>query len=205
MGRSKTPAKAAEFPWSSTARLMASLALLWHLAATLIGPLSLPPTILSDYLLPLFGPYHKAIFGGHAYKFFAPDPGPSHLIEFDVERADGSHVTGTFPDRSVNFPRLLYHRHFMLTESVGHEIPDPNSQARSWQESVPSPMQRQFAESYADHLLAVHQGTRVTLTLVRHEIATPTQIAREHVKLTDPRSYQRAPLIVRRASEGTQP
>ncbi|MEE2641788.1 MAG: hypothetical protein VX768_14265 [Planctomycetota bacterium] len=52
----------------------------------------------------------------HGYRFFAPDPGPSHLIHFEVARADGTTVRGSFPDRKQHVPRLLYHRYFMISE-----------------------------------------------------------------------------------------
>lgn len=54
----------------------------------------------------------------HGYHFFAPEPGASTVVRYVATRSDGSVVTGQIPDRSQHIPRLLYHRHFMLTESL---------------------------------------------------------------------------------------
>jgi len=64
------------------------------------------------------------LFLGHGYRFFAPDPGPSHLVEFEITSADGSVVSGRFPDRdddANSLPRLQYHRWFMLSETIWSE------------------------------------------------------------------------------------
>ena len=51
------------------------------------------------------------------HHFFAPDPGASTLVQYTVERPDGTILEGRMPNRQI-VPRLLYHRHFMLTESI---------------------------------------------------------------------------------------
>jgi hypothetical protein len=65
--------------------------------------------------LTLFGnairPYSQWLYMDHGYFFFAPNPGPGHLVQYQV----GSE-TRTFPDKAKHWPRLLYHRHFMLSE-----------------------------------------------------------------------------------------
>ena len=181
--------------WSRAERLGVSLLLVWHLTAILIGPLSLPPSILGSALGPWFAPYHRTLFIGHAYKFFAPDPGPSHLIEYVLEMPDGARREGVLPDRKVHWPRLLYHRHFMLTEFIGNGPPDPSWERQpEWELQAPSEWQRHRAESYARHLLAVSGARRVSLTLKQHALATPPQITIDRVSLTDPRSYRRKPL-----------
>jgi hypothetical protein len=55
------------------------------------------------------GPYVDWMYLDHGYFFFAPNPGPSHLVGI----RDQSVV---FPDRKEQWPRLLYHRYFMLSE-----------------------------------------------------------------------------------------
>ena len=54
----------------------------------------------------------------NGYRFFAPEPGPSHLIRYEVTLPDGTRKEGFFPDRAHHQPRLLYHRYFMLSEFV---------------------------------------------------------------------------------------
>ena len=62
-------------------------------------------------------PYLQILYLNHGYQFFAPEPGESTLLAFEAERDDGTVVRGRIPDRTT-WPRLLYHRHFMLTEHM---------------------------------------------------------------------------------------
>ena len=66
----------------------------------------------------MVAPVHRALFMGHGYRFFAPNPSASHLVQYKVTRDDGTQVEGAFPDRDSMWPRLLYHRWFMLSETV---------------------------------------------------------------------------------------
>jgi len=192
------PEHSSTSPWSRTARITVSLLIVWHLAAVLIGPLSVPQSIHGSAAIPAFLPYHRIFNVGHAYKFFAPDPGPSHLIEYDLVRSDGSHITGKLPDRNVHWPRLLYHRHFMLTEFVGNMPPDMTVDlaGREWEQLPISTMQRTRVNGYAQHLLHKHDAVRATLTLVQHGMPSMEQIVQERAPLSDERSYRRRPLGV---------
>lgn len=104
-------------PWQ---RGLISLLICAFLIVVLIGPLSNP--IASRHLTaPLatwVSPLHRALFLGHGYRFFAPDPGPAHLVEYKITHADGKQVKKIFPDRDAISPRLLYHRWFMLSETI---------------------------------------------------------------------------------------
>ncbi len=192
-------------PWSVAARVVVSLLLVWHLMAVLIGPLATPPSVLASSLRYIFHPYTDSLDLNHGYKFFAPDPGPSHLIEYDLEMADGKHVTGTFPDRKVHWPRLLYHRHFMLTEFIANVEPGAAGRAGETlpnrEQSLPEAVQHEYikqqtyAKSYAEHLLNTSGAKQVTLQLVRHHLPEPNQVI-EGAKLDNPASYVRRPLGV---------
>lgn len=67
-------------------------------------------------------PYSQWLYINHGYFFFAPNPGPGHLIRcsFSPEKKDNptdkSSNILTLPDRNEHWPRLLYHRYFMLSE-----------------------------------------------------------------------------------------
>ena len=174
--------------WSPGVRWGVSAVLVWHLVGLLVGPISSPPSILGDRLQSVYGPYLQAAYLNHGYKFFGPDPGPSHLVRYVVEMADGERIEGTFPDRKIHWPRLLYHRHFMLSEFlVGLAGPwDPRF---DWAKQPLSPPQEAYVESYAHHLLAKHGGKRVTLYLVEHRLATPKEVA-DGMRLDDPELYR---------------
>ncbi len=68
-------------------------------------------------------PYSQWLYMNHGYFFFAPNPGPSHLIQCSLSSrsaTDSSEKelvqTLFLPDRKEHWPRLLYHRYFMLSE-----------------------------------------------------------------------------------------
>jgi hypothetical protein len=89
----------------------------------LIGPLS-NPVASPHFSAPIaaqVSPIHRILFLGHGYRFFAPNPGPSHRVIYQGVRADGSKFEGHFPDRNNHWPRLLYHRWFMLSETLFNE------------------------------------------------------------------------------------
>jgi hypothetical protein len=74
-------------------------------------------------------PYSQWLYLDHGYFFFAPNPGPSHLVQVQTSRNIAAPEeksrdstppdpkdTFVFPDRKRNWPRLRYHRYFMLSE-----------------------------------------------------------------------------------------
>ena len=129
--RTSSRLRTATQPVGSGVRLLVSALLVWHLAAILVGPFSLPPTVMGDRLHPVFRPYLGATYLDHSYKFFAPDPGPSHLVRYDLEFTDGTHRGSAFPSLTDEWPRLFYHRHFMLSEFINLAPPDPNVPPRT--------------------------------------------------------------------------
>ena len=114
------PTAAPGLPWSSWQRALASVVILVYLFVLLVGPLSNP--IKSQHLTaPIaatLSPLHRGLFMGHGYRFFAPNPGDSHLVQYKITKDDGTQIEGVFPDRENVWPRLLYHRWFMLSETI---------------------------------------------------------------------------------------
>lgn len=199
-------------------RALVSLLLLLHLAAVILPPMSMEGSPLMSRGWRWMQPYIEAAYLNHGYHFFAPQPGPSHLIRYELELPDGSRKEGTFPSRDDNWPRLLYHRHFMLTEflNVLHEnalreadlerdqqraAPVQTSQyyppgaepstppAADPPRYVDRELLEIYSHSYADHLLARHGAQRVTIRLVRHLIPFPDDI-RAGMPLDDPSLYR---------------
>ncbi len=103
-------------------RIAISLLLLWHLAAVIgrpwefatQGPFGNSPSASTFYQV--VGGYSQFLYLDHGYAFFAPDPGPSHYFVADVQATNNPKTQLKFPDLSQQWPRLLYHRHFMLAE-----------------------------------------------------------------------------------------
>src|SRR5438132_1329515 len=109
-------------------RVLITLALLLHLTAVIAAPWSGPEPggPLSEMVVHPFRQYLDATYCGHGYRFFAPAPGPSHLVQYTLTMPDGDIKTGRFPDKQTEWPRLFYHRHFMLTDKLGNILgPEP--------------------------------------------------------------------------------
>jgi hypothetical protein len=177
-------------------KVLISIVVAAHLAAIISAPWSIggfnpriPPPALPSLVAQVAGPYLDATYGGHGYRFFCPEPGPSHLIRYRMVMPDGTTSTGAFPDLNTEWPRLFYHRHFMLTEKLAGfwnpEVPpaDAPPQARAnWQS-----MRKTFetvARSYAMHLLASSAAREITLQLVEHQLPGPNELA-DNISLND--------------------
>jgi len=177
------PIPAPSKPWNPWVCRGVGLLLALHCLAVVVGPWSVPPSsLLSQDFYAVFEPYIEATFLNHGYHFFAPDPGPSHLVRYEVVRADGSEVKGHFPDRDQHWPRLIYHRHFMLTEHLN-----------GFYESDQKEVAEKHAASYAEHLRRLHEGKEVRLFLVRHQLPSPENV-QQGMRLTDPSLYRERPL-----------
>lgn len=165
--------------WSPLWRRLATLAIVLHLTGVFVAPWAFQMrSALNDGLAQFYRPYLDAAYLNHGYAFFAPDPGPSHLIRYEVTRANGDTVTGVFPNPAEHRPRLLYHRHFMLTEFVAN---------------CPPELGQEYVRSYAKHLLAKHDGDQAVLTMRRHLLPGPEDVL-NGMRLDDPQLYQERPL-----------
>lgn len=103
-------------------RLCLSVLLIGHLWAVIGRPFEFAtqgtfgtsPSV-STFYAPVRG-YSQFAYMDHGYAFFAPDPGPSHFIQAAITDSNGGRMEAKFPDLADQWPRLLYHRHFMLAE-----------------------------------------------------------------------------------------
>ncbi len=152
--------------------------LLYHLCAIVIAPAAVAPSSeLIESAWDVFQPYLQLLCLNNGYHFFAPEPTESTLLAYKAERADGTVVEGRIPNRGI-FPRLLYHRHFMLTEHM---------------KDAPEDLRTEWVASYAEHLCRKYGAARVSLTGQIHNLPT-TEMVRAGVRLDDPASYEDEPL-----------
>ena len=170
-------------PWL---RRLASIMIVAFLAIVILGPLSNP--IASRHLTaPLaawVSPFHRALFLGHGYRFFAPNPGPSHLVQYKITRADGTQLEGAFPDREKIKPRLLYHRWFMLSETV-------------YSEHAQTPGQREFERlnlSRLQQVKALNKGGRMVM-------ARSLEATRQREEEAYQRTLKRIDVLVRNIAQ----
>jgi len=176
------PPPASARHWSAAARLLASLAIIVYLAAVTLPPLAGPPPAseLAGRLMQPLRPLVGALYLGHGYRFFAPDPGPGHSIRWKMQLTDGSERSGSIPDRDADRPRLLYHRRFMVAEKIAALVPPPDAPEgvrlaarRDWQPLI---------KGVAGNLLAAHDGVRVRLEMVEHFLPGPDDVVQNRTE-----------------------
>jgi hypothetical protein len=209
-----------------------SLLLALHLSAVFVAPFAAACNVrgssspLADAAYGVLRPYIAALFLDHGYFFFAPDPGPNHLVEYKVEFGDGRPpVEGRFPNLATERPRLLYHRHFMLSESLYSAFvppqppPEPSpppltataEQRATYQlqrgehERLLADWQRRrrqyeaIWQSIERHLLHQYDGDKVTLTRIEHRPPLPDEFESGQRKLTSEELYVKLPETARGA------
>jgi hypothetical protein len=176
------PPPASARHWSAAARLLASLAIIVYLAAVTLPPLAGPPPAseLAGRLMQPLRPLVGALYLGHGYRFFAPDPGPGHTIRWTLQRADGSESSGSIPDRDADRPRLLYHRRFMVAEKIAALVPPLDAPEgvrfaarQDWQPLI---------KGVAGNLLAAHDGVQVRLEMVEHFLPGPDDVVQNRTE-----------------------
>jgi hypothetical protein len=189
MSADMKPIEAGQGGWSPRTKRWVSALLLFHLAAVLTPPLAADPAShLASTVYWCLHPYIQAAYLDNSYRFFAPEPSASNLVRYELELKDGTHLGGVFPNLNEHWPRLLYHRHFMLSERVGNGMP----MAQDLRPGDPLPeiprVPQAYINSYANHLLAAYDARKVTLYCRRHMLPSPVDIMRGR-KLSDERFY----------------
>ncbi len=147
-------------------------------------------------------PYSQWLYLDHGYFFFAPNPGPGHLIrcslsrEKDVEltESEASASTRFFPNRKLDWPRLRYHRYFMLSEfynsryaprQVTDELKKDSEFLARW--TFDNDLYLQIQTSMTKSLKHSTGATQVDLRRLERLLPDPPQILREGFALDDPR------------------
>lgn len=200
---SPSPARRANGRPSLPVRVVVSAILVWHIIAVFIAPMSVPPTsylIMNIAQRPPMQWYLDALYINHGYAFFAPDPGAGRLVRWEVLDNQGRVIEqqkGEFPNKKEQWPRLWYHRHFMLADQAGAGPED---------ERNPNFWARKYLEAYARHILRRSEnGAAVRVRWIEHRPLDP-KAAFDGAKLDDPSTYrQELPdIIVRRSDLGPE-
>jgi hypothetical protein len=164
---------------SRRSRIAISAVVMYHLLAVFLGAwMGSPPTSpFADAIARPFRTYIGLADLNHGYRFFAPNPGPSHLFRYRLVFADGKMRDGFFPDREEHWPRLFYHRYFMLSENLN--VLRPGSPSRDLSKAESEQLLRGFralADSYAAELLRKNDAMRIDWEYVRHYQALPDDV-----------------------------
>jgi hypothetical protein len=154
-------------------------------------------------------PYVEWMYLDHGYFFFAPNPGPSHLVAVDrkdqrpplmlarppEEGVPIDQYVYVFPDRKRHWPRLLYHRYFMLSEFYNNRFApdrlleedrdDPDFVAR-WERD--RALYVQLGASIERSMEKTLGSTEpLLLRRLERDLPSPDQVMKDGWQLDDPR------------------
>jgi hypothetical protein len=123
---------------------------------------------------PLIYHYTNLLYINNGYDFFSPDPVGSFIVRYQVLDTMGQPIKeGAFPDRNVQWPRLLYHRYMMLAD----QAMGAGARTEKWKQLI------------AERLLKEFHGASVRLTVQRHHLLTPAEVLEGH-RQDEPWTYQ---------------
>lgn len=164
--------------WSRGWRRFVTVLLIWHLVAIVHTPLTLGGGFAN-----LLGPwqwvrdYATLLYLDHGYRFFAPEPGPTHTVKLVL--GDGElQQTIRLPDRASTWPRLLYHRWFMLGESLSNAVDGAVAGAAPFREAQ-AELEREIATARAQALITEVQE----LTALRDDNAREYQFHQQALRI----------------------
>jgi hypothetical protein len=147
--------------------------------------------------------YGQTLYLDRGYAFFAPDPGPPHLMRAEI--ASATPETGPeirwYPHLNDQRPRLLYHRHFMLAEFLNDSYqpklpaeaaslvgPDlPLEELQVWRNG--RQRYEMILESMNQHLAVKFPNRQVKLDRVEHLLPDFVVYAATPTPLNDPSTY----------------
>ena len=188
---------------SRNVKLGLSLVIIVHLLAVVLPPLAFQTngqlgqsSAVATAMRPLAA-YAQSLYLDRGYAFFAPDPGPSHLFQAAITQPNGEIVETLFPDKEQQWPRLNYHRHFMLSEFL-NEVYCPPGPPADFVRSDPEAakewvrLRRRYEDvrqSVVDHLRSVNNGAPVAIRRIEHVIPNHVEFQELDVDLSDPRLY----------------
>ncbi len=210
--------------WGVWPRRIASVAILFHGLAVIAEPFHFftrSPVRASAadarLLRSSIAPYVDFMFLSHGYFFFAPNPGPNHLIRCELvpegpNAEPPDRLIIEFPDRKKHWPRLLYHRYFMLSEFYNNmfapaDLPPEaktNSRARAdW--TADRERYTRLQTDIIRNLQSHYPNHSVMLRRVAHLQPSEEQFFQEHWKLTDPRLYTVLPETLEQLEASSNP
>ena len=191
-------------PLSRLARTVISLLVSGHLLAVVLpplafqtrGPLGTSPSVAM--LFDRFEGYCQFLYLDRGYAFFAPDPGPSHLVQAAITDREGDQVERMIPSLDDQWPRLLYHRHFMLTEFLEeiYQPPGPPqelvegdpAEARQWR--LARSRYEHVRKSFVEHLRHEYPQQTVAIRRIEHVLPEVLEFQASPIELTDPVFYR---------------
>lgn len=165
-------------------RVALTVFIIWHFTGVFLAALCVPTS--SELVLNIAQRrpmqwYLDALYMNQGHSFFAPDVGPGHLIRYQLLDQSGREIEkGEFPSRKEHWPRLLYHRYFMLADQS--ELPFEDKPTRDY-------WSRKYLEAYGGQLLSTHENAQ-SVRLLRYAHWPPPRnyfVDKEGKPITDPK------------------
>ncbi len=188
--------------WASwRVRAIASALIFLHILALVGEPLRMftqgrqPSAPDARIVRTTLGPYIDFMYLHHGYFFFAPNPGPSHLMDIKLFDEDGTQRHLRLPNHRAQWPRLLYHRHFMLSEFLYQLYTPPPAPSPDGELPPPQLWQRDRAmfervrSSMEEHLAKRYGAKRAEIQLMEHRLPSAVELFDDKVKLDDEKLY----------------
>lgn len=145
---------------------------MFHITAILLAALAAAPSSPLVFRLAMgFSWYHQLIDQGYSYRYYAPEPPPTPVVEARLIDADGRPMqTLRIPERG-SWPRLRYQRELALANSV----------YREWRETELSEAADRgvVASAFARHLGRVYGCAQVEFFIVMHAIPPLGEVQQE--------------------------
>jgi hypothetical protein len=180
-------------------RLAISVLILWHFTGIFLAALSIGPS--SELVVKIAQRkmqwYLDALYLNQGHSFFAPEVGPGYVIRYELFDPSGRVIEqGELPNRKEHWPRLRYHRHFMLADQAIY--PSLDQQYRdSWQ--------RKYLEAYGRQLLRAHEDAQAVRVRRYVHLPIPRDLVLEGRKMTDPQSYEMIMEVTQQRSDLGEP
>lgn len=192
-------------PWSGKWRLILSILVTIHVVAVFAEPFrfftrSSQRAFSPDagYIRSWLSAYIDFAYLHHGYFFFAPNPGPSHLISAQIGKVTPPNQPKEIliPDKTVQWPRLYYHRHFMLSEFLHNSFAPPERPAEAAIDPLIDQQWRRDRELYVgvkssieNHFRVFEKTDDIVIRRIEHALPNDIQVYQEKWKLNDPRLY----------------
>lgn len=152
----------------------------------------------AGYLRGSLSAYIDFAYLNHGYFFFAPNPGPSHLISAQIGKVTPPSQPREIilPDKTVQWPRLYYHRHFMLSEFLHNSFAPPERPEEAAFDPAIDQQWRRDRDIYVavkssieNRFRILEKTDEVLIRRIEHALPNDIQVFREKWKLNDPRLY----------------
>jgi hypothetical protein len=156
--------------WPTWARLLATLAILFHALAIWSGAWApMPSSELEQAMDRTFEGYQQLVAQGYSYRYYSPEPSPTPVITASLSFADGRPEQAVrIPERGT-WPRLRYQRQLALANGLMRDV----DEARQGGDGSRS----RWAHAFASHLGRSHPGcSSVTLRSQWHMVPPPGRV-----------------------------